>query len=72
MWSDGKDSAMALYELRMKRTYEVLVLITTITEDYGRISMHGVGSLLLEKQADSLGISLEKVYINKNSSNQEV
>ena len=70
-WSGGKDSAMALYELKKNRDYEISALLTTITEDYGRISMHGVRSCLLEQQAESLGLPLEKVYITKNSSNEE-
>ena len=41
-WSGGKDSAMALYELQRERRYEVAALLTTVTEDYDRISMHGV------------------------------
>jgi uncharacterized protein (TIGR00290 family) len=70
-WSGGKDSAMALYELQRTHSYEVSALLTTITEDYERISMHGVRRILLEQQADSLGLSLEKLYISKNASNEE-
>ena len=70
-WSGGKDSAMALYELQRTHSYEVSALLTTITEDYERISMHGVRRILLERQADSLGVSLEKVFISKNTSNEE-
>ena len=70
-WSGGKDSVLALYELEIKHDYEVVALLTTLTEDYDRISMHGVRSLLLERQANSLGLPIEKVYISKNSSNQE-
>jgi len=70
-WSGGKDSAMALYELRKDRGYGIAALLTTITKDYDRISMHGVRRVLLEKQADSIGLQLEKVYITKNASNEE-
>ena len=70
-WSGGKDSAMALYELKMTHSYEILALLTTVTEDYDRISMHGVRSILLEQQAESLGFPVEEVYITKNSSNEE-
>ncbi|MBI4706511.1 MAG: diphthine--ammonia ligase [Candidatus Omnitrophica bacterium] len=70
-WSGGKDSAMALYELKKNRDYEISALLTTITEDYSRISMHGVREILLEQQADSLGLPLEKIYITKKSSNEE-
>jgi uncharacterized protein (TIGR00290 family) len=70
-WSGGKDSAMALYELRKEKRYEVAALLTTVTEDYDRISMHGVRRVLLEQQAQSLGYPLEIVYLTKNSSNEE-
>jgi uncharacterized protein (TIGR00290 family) len=71
IWSGGKDSAMALYELNNTQRYEVLALLTTLTEDYGRISMHGVRSILLEQQSESLGLLVEKIYITKNASNEE-
>jgi len=71
IWSGGKDSAMSLYELRKGRNYEIMALLTSVTEDYDRISMHGVRRILLERQADSLGLPLEELYITKNSSNEE-
>jgi len=70
-WSGGKDSAMALYELQREKRYEVAALLTTVTEDYDRISMHGVRRVLLQQQATSLGYPLEIVYLSKNSSNEE-
>jgi diphthamide synthase (EF-2-diphthine--ammonia ligase) len=39
-WSGGKDSCLALAEIR--RTHDVAALLTTITRDFDRISMHGV------------------------------
>ncbi len=69
-WSGGKDSAMALYELEMNEGYEIAALLTTVTEDFDRISMHGVRTALLEQQAESLRLPLEKVYITGNSSNE--
>ena len=70
-WSGGKDSAMALYELQKVGDYEILALLTTVTKDYDRISMHGVRRILLEQQADSLGYRLEQVFISKSASNEE-
>ena len=64
-WSGGKDSVMALYELQMTHSYEISALLTTITEDYDRVSMHGVRRILLEQQADSLGLPLEEVLFQK-------
>jgi uncharacterized protein (TIGR00290 family) len=70
-WSGGKDSALALHELRKSGKYEVAALLTTITRDYDRICMHGVRSILLEQQAESLGVPAEKIFISKNASNEE-
>ncbi|MDD5173390.1 MAG: diphthine--ammonia ligase [Candidatus Omnitrophica bacterium] len=70
-WSGGKDSAMALYELLKGDAYEITSLLTVVTKDYGRISMHGVREELLELQAKALGLGLEKIYIAKNSANEE-
>jgi len=70
-WSGGKDSAMALYEILKDQNYQIAALLTTVTEDYDRISMHGVRRTLLERQVASLGFPLEKVLISKNASNEE-
>jgi uncharacterized protein (TIGR00290 family) len=70
-WSGGKDSAIALMRLQRVGTYEISALLTTVTEDYDRISMHGVRRVLLEQQAVSLGYPLEQVIISKSSSNEE-
>jgi len=70
-WSGGKDSAMALYEIQKAKKYEILGLLTTVTEDYDRISMHGVRSVLLQQQAQSLGFPLEKLFIPRETSIEE-
>ena len=70
-WSGGKDSALALYEILNAKSYEVLELLTTVTEDYDRISIHGVRRVLLEQQARSLGFPLEEMLISKGASDEE-
>jgi len=70
-WSGGKDSAMALAEILKSQHHEVAALLTTVTRDYDRISMHGVRRTLLWLQAKSLGLQLEEVFITKNASNEE-
>jgi uncharacterized protein (TIGR00290 family) len=70
-WSSGKDSAMALYELLKNQDFEVVGLLTTVTADYDRISMHGVRRVLLEQQAESIGLPLEKVMITKDTNYEE-
>jgi len=68
-WSGGKDSALALHELLSDGRHRVAALLTTVTEDYDRISMHGIRRSLLEQQAASLGLPLEVVLIPKDCSN---
>jgi uncharacterized protein (TIGR00290 family) len=70
-WSGGKDSCLALYELQRSRKYRVVALLTTLTRDYDRISMHGVRRVLLEQQADSLGVPLHQILITKAATNEE-
>jgi uncharacterized protein (TIGR00290 family) len=62
-WSGGKDSAMALHSVLRNPDYQVVSLLTTVTEQYERISMHGVRSELLRRQADSIGLPVEEVRI---------
>lgn len=70
-WSGGKDSCMALAELKRDYPGRVDGLLTTITRDYDRISMHGVRRALLEAQAESLGLPLHEVLIAKGASNPD-
>lgn len=70
-WSGGKDSTLALFEIQKTGNFEICALLTTVTEDYDRISMHGVRRELLEQQTRSLGYPLEKVLISKNATNKE-
>jgi len=61
-WSGGKDSALALWTLRREQL-EPEALITTVTETYDRISMHGVRRELLARQAEALDRPLVEVVI---------
>ena len=70
-WSGGKDSCLALYEMQRARECRVAALLTTVTRDYDRISMHGVRRDLLERQAASLGLPLHEVFISKDATNQD-
>jgi uncharacterized protein (TIGR00290 family) len=62
-WSGGKDSAMALYTLLQHNSVSIASLLTTVTEGYDRISMHGVHRELLHRQAASLRLPLHEVFI---------
>jgi uncharacterized protein (TIGR00290 family) len=61
-WSGGKDSALALLELRASGT-EPVALLTTVTEGFERVSMHGVRRELLQRQSAAIGIPLVEVDI---------
>ncbi len=61
---------MALYKLRQSHEYDIASLITTMTEGYDRISMHGVRNELLEQQAKALELPLRKVWIPKGATNE--
>ena len=61
-WSGGKDSAMALHVLQREKV-PIISLLTTVTEGYERISMHGVRRELLWRQAESIGLPLHEVLI---------
>lgn len=70
-WSSGKDSAMALHEIRKNGEFDIAALMTTVTEDYDRVSMHGIRRVLVEQQAESIGLPLEKVLITKDTDNAQ-
>jgi uncharacterized protein (TIGR00290 family) len=70
-WSGGKDSCMALHEILRLANTRVEALLTTVTRDYDRISMHGVRRVLLEQQAASLALHLHQIYISKGATNEE-
>jgi uncharacterized protein (TIGR00290 family) len=62
-WSSGKDAAHALHETREKGLAEVVGILTTITDAFARVSMHGVREQVLDMQAASLGLPCTKVRI---------
>jgi len=62
-WSGGKDSALALHELRGDPRYEVVALMTSVSEEFRRVSHHGVREELLEAQARAIGLPLTKIYL---------
>jgi uncharacterized protein (TIGR00290 family) len=55
-WSSGKDSAWALYEVRRAGDYEVVGALTTVTDGFDRVSMHGVREQLLQAQIAAAGL----------------
>ncbi|HXR98048.1 MAG TPA: hypothetical protein VN709_09415 [Terriglobales bacterium] len=69
-WSSGKDSAWALYETQRQGDVEVVGILTTVSEAYSRVAMHGVRCSLLERQALALGLGCLQVPIPSPCSNE--
>jgi uncharacterized protein (TIGR00290 family) len=62
-WSGGKDSALALHALSREHGALPAALLTSVTEDDGRVTMHGVRRELVQAQADAAGVPLVEVAI---------
>jgi diphthamide synthase (EF-2-diphthine--ammonia ligase) len=62
-WSSGKDSALALHEVRSAGEIDVTGLLTTVDTAAGRVAMHGVRRVLLEAQAAALGLPLHVIEL---------
>jgi uncharacterized protein (TIGR00290 family) len=70
-WSSGKDSAFALLEARRLGLADIVGVLTTVTEVYDRVSMHGVRNALLDRQVAALGLPCVKVLLPTPCSNEE-
>ena len=66
-WSGGKDSSYALFKVLQDGQYDIVYLLTTINQNYHRVSMHGVREELLILQAQSIGIPLLKVEVSEDT-----
>lgn len=66
-WSGGKDSSFCLHQVMTDNQYEVVYLLTTLSAEFKRISMHGVKEELLDLQAKSIGIPQLKVWLYEAS-----
>jgi uncharacterized protein (TIGR00290 family) len=62
-WSSGKDSAWALHEVRRTGEYDVVGALTTVTETFARVSMHGVREEILAAQLAAAGLAPVRVPI---------
>ena len=62
-WSSGKDSAFALHTVRTAGRVEITGLLTTLTQATDRVAVHGVRRVLLQAQADALGLGLHVVKL---------
>jgi uncharacterized protein (TIGR00290 family) len=62
-WSGGKDSALALHALLQDAQWEVVGLLSSVADEFRRVSHHGVREELLDAQAESIGLPLDKLRI---------
>jgi len=70
-WSSGKDSTWALHVLRQQGDVEVVGLVTTCNEAFGRVAMHGVRMELVRAQAAAVGLPLWEIPLPWPCSNTE-
>lgn len=69
-WSGGKDSALALDALARDPDFEIAGLLTSLTRQYDRISVHGVRRSLLEAQVARLGFPLFEIPLDATCTNE--
>ena len=55
-WSSGKDSAFSLHEVRRAGAFDVVGALTTVTETFERVSIHGVRQEVLRAQCEAAGL----------------
>lgn len=74
-WSGGKDSSLALAELRADPRVEVVALLVNVVRGEARgearVSVHGVRRTLVEAQARAAGLPLLDVALEPRCSNAE-
>lgn len=71
-WSGGKDSALALQKILQDDAFEIVSLLTTITQETQTSSIHAIPLNLLQKQAEHIGIPLYAVELTKDITNYEL
>ncbi len=62
-WSGGKDSALALWDIRKSGHFDVVGLVTIVTEPEERVTMHGVSRGLIEQQAHAMDLPVHVVHV---------
>ncbi|MHA3787803.1 Dph6-related ATP pyrophosphatase [Flavobacterium hauense] len=70
-WSSGKDSALALYYLLQDKNYSIDCVLTSVSTEYDRVSMHGLRRELLLQQTESIGISTKIIELPPQPTNAE-
>ncbi|MBA2302058.1 MAG: adenine nucleotide alpha hydrolase [Acidobacteria bacterium] len=69
-WSTGKDSAWMLHRLREQAPGTAAALLTTVSEAFDRVAMHGVRTSVLRAQANAAGLPLMTITIPSPCTNE--
>ena len=70
-WSGGKDCALAMYETLVSGEYQIVGLLTTVTEGHDRLYLHDIRHSMIERQAQALGLPWERVELSSHASNAD-
>ena len=55
-WSSGKDSRLCAGSVQRAGEFDVVGALTTVTETFGRVSIHGVRQEILQAQCEAAGL----------------
>lgn len=70
LWSGGKDATLALDLLHSQSPRRIEALLTTVTEDKERVTMHGTPLALIQRQADALDLPLHVMRVPPRPPNE--
>ena len=62
-WSSGKDAALAYHRLLRHQGRKITHLLTTLSQEHERVFMHGIRELLLDIQAERMGLPIDKIKL---------
>ncbi len=68
-WSGGKDAAWTLHTLRERGEFDVVCLLTTVTDGFERIAIHGIRRDILLAQARATGLPVIEARIPQRCDN---
>jgi len=68
-WSGGKDCCQALHKIIKSQQFSIDSLHTTFNQETKRVGLHGIHEKLIEAQAQSIGLSLNKIFIPSSQDN---
>jgi uncharacterized protein (TIGR00290 family) len=68
-WSGGKDSALALAAIQHDADYSIAGLLTAVTPEFERVSIHGTRRSILREQATQLRLPLFEAPIHVRADN---